>query len=107
MKKIFERGCFQDYKIYNLEENRGIILEHYGLKDDNPSVFISHKHDDLEDLKGIIGFLQDTYKINNNSICLFPMKEKGKADTLYKEAIMVEVRVMGMELLRALAKAVI
>lgn len=143
MKKIFERGCFKDYKIYSLEENRGIILEHYDFKGDNPSVFISHKHDDLEDLKGIIGFLQDTYKIkayidsqdptmpkqtsgktasnikkristcdkfillatdgaieskwcnwelgygdakkyDNNSICLFPMKEKGKSDTLYK-----------------------
>ena len=46
MKKIFERGYFQEYKNINLEENRGIILERYDYKVGYPSVFISHKHNE-------------------------------------------------------------
>lgn len=60
--KEFEKGYFQEYKTSNLEK-RGAFLEHYDYKTGNPSVFISHKHNDLEDLKDIIGFLQKTYKV--------------------------------------------
>ena len=50
MTNIFEQGSFKDYSIYSLREARSPIYEfsqYYGRK---TTVFISHKHDDLDDL---------------------------------------------------------
>jgi len=62
LKRIFQHGDFISYSKIDLNEARGIISEisNYQKK---TTVFISHKHDDLEDLKGIIGFLEKNYKI--------------------------------------------
>ena len=64
MKTIFEQGAFSTYSQVRLDESRSSVLEHsqYGFSR-KTTVFISHKHDDLEDLKGILGFLQQTYGV--------------------------------------------
>lgn len=64
MKTIFEQGTFQRYADRSLNESMEPILSHsqYGVKP-KVTVFISHKHDDLEDLKGLLGFLEDTYGV--------------------------------------------
>lgn len=64
MIKIFEQGAFSAYSQVRLNESRSSVLEHsqYGVGS-KTTVFISHKHDDLEDLKGILGFLQQTYQV--------------------------------------------
>ena len=63
MKTIFEQGEFNSYSQISLNESRSSILQHsqYGVR--KTTVFISHKHDDLEDLKGVLGFLQYTYDV--------------------------------------------
>ena len=58
MKEIFEQGEFSEYRISNLQKSRGIINEPFAFFEEKVPVFISHKHDDLDDLKGIIGFLE-------------------------------------------------
>ena len=64
MIKIFEHGAFSTYSQVRLDESRSSVLEHsqYGVRS-KTTVFISHKHDDLEDLKGILGFLQQRYGV--------------------------------------------
>jgi len=63
MKKLFESGEFRKYrKTFSLDEARGIIAEssQYPTR---KTVFISHKHGELEDLKDIIGFLEVNYSV--------------------------------------------
>lgn len=63
MKKIFEQGSFRAYANRSLNESMAPVLSHahYGFKP--RTVFISHKHDDLDDLKGLLGFLEDEYGV--------------------------------------------
>ncbi len=63
MKRIFEQGSFSQYSQVNLDDARGIVLEHsqYGFR--KTTVFVSHKHDDLADLKGVLGFLEQNYNV--------------------------------------------
>ena len=61
MKEIFEQGEFSEYRINNLQKSRGVINESFAFFEEKVPVFISHKHDDLEDLKGIIGFLEKNF----------------------------------------------
>lgn len=65
MKKIFEQGAFSAYSQVNLNESRSSVLKHsqYGVHS-KTTVFISHKHDNLDDLKGILGFLQQKYDVS-------------------------------------------
>lgn len=46
-----------------LDESMSPVLEHsqYGVR--KTTVFISHKHDDLDDLKGLLGFLEQEYGV--------------------------------------------
>jgi hypothetical protein len=60
MKKVFEQGDFSSYKKINLEMEKRAIYE---FAQAETTVFISHKHSDLEDLKGVIGFLENQYKV--------------------------------------------
>lgn len=64
MKFIFEQGTFSSYSQVNLNESRSSILQHSLYGERKTTVFISHKHDDLEDLMGVLGFLQRTYDVN-------------------------------------------
>lgn len=64
MKTIFEQGSFEKYSYVRLDESMGTILAHsqYGATK-KTTVFISHKHEDLADLKGILGFLENSYGV--------------------------------------------
>lgn len=61
MKNIFEQGCFNEYMDINIGEATKPIMESYD--DYKTTVFISHKHSDLEDLMGLIGFLENKYDV--------------------------------------------
>lgn len=63
MKNIFEQGAFRDYSRVSLNESRSPILGFSQYEQRKTTVFISHKHDDLEDLKGVLGFLQQKYGV--------------------------------------------
>jgi hypothetical protein len=59
---IFERGHFDENLVNesfineSLKETRMFSASDYSLK---PTVFLSHKHDDLKDMRGFMGKLQD------------------------------------------------
>ena len=62
---VFYEGDFSAYKKQQLNEARGeIMLTDYYCGRAPISVFISHKHDDIEDLSGLIGFLKVTIVLN-------------------------------------------
>lgn len=63
MRSIFEQGSLSAYSQVRLDDSRSPILEHsqYGAR--KITVFISHKHDDLDDLKGLLGFLENRYGV--------------------------------------------
>lgn len=67
MKKIFDRGHFQSYSIeeryFSTVEGRSRMLLEGHETSTKTKVFLSHKHDDLEDLKGLIGFLEMEYNV--------------------------------------------
>ena len=69
MKDIFEQGEFSKYRINNLQKSRGVINESVAFNEyvdffeEKVPVFISHKHDDLDDLKDIIGFLEKNFNV--------------------------------------------
>lgn len=63
MRTIFEQGAFNAYSQVRLDEARSSVLEHSQYGVGKTTVFISHKHDDLEDLKGVLGFLQQNYGV--------------------------------------------
>ena len=62
MGKLIEQGSFQTYADVRLNEARSTINE-YSLYTRKTTVFISHKHDELQDLKGVLGFLQKQYDV--------------------------------------------
>lgn len=77
MVEIFSSGSFSSYRIQDtryasvLNESRSFSAgEHRGTK---PTVFISHKHSDLEDLKGLIGYLEQNY----NVVCYIDSEDPG------------------------------
>jgi len=65
MKKLPEQGSFSLYSKVRLDEARGDVLQHsqYSMAEKKTTVFISHKHDDLEDLKGVLGYLERFFGI--------------------------------------------
>lgn len=64
MKKYFDSGVFNSYKVNSLNSAMGDIQKICHTYGQAPTtVFISHKHDDLGDLKGLIGFLEKNYNI--------------------------------------------
>lgn len=95
---IFTSGDFDSYKNRTLRE---ILRKSLSLEDFRESVefsesvskttvFISHKHEDLEDLQGIIGFLEqeynvDTYTDGNDS--KMPKITSGKTAERIREII--------------------
>lgn len=63
MESIFEQGSFGRYAHVNLDESMAPVLEHSQFDIGKTTVFISHRHDDLNDLKGVLGFLEQTYGV--------------------------------------------
>lgn len=62
MSKIFEQGAFDRYSKRSLNSATSPILEHSQFSS-KTTVFISHRHDDLEDLQGVLGFLENEYQV--------------------------------------------
>lgn len=63
MNLIFEKGYFKNYTRRNLDEAMLPVLAHSEFELKKPMVFISHKHEDLEELKGLLGFFEDVYDV--------------------------------------------
>ena len=63
MARIVEQGTFQIYSQIRLDEARSSINKYtqYGTR--RTTVFVSHKHDELGELKGVLGFLQTKYGV--------------------------------------------
>ncbi len=68
MIPIFEQGYFRNSKISSvglegvLNETRS--FNSGGRITNKTTVFLSHKHDDLDDLQGFIGFLKNNYNVD-------------------------------------------
>jgi hypothetical protein len=67
MTQIFEQGHFRNSRISdstlkNLNESRTFSSER--ILSNKTTVFLSHKHDELDDLKDFIGFLQKNYNVD-------------------------------------------
>lgn len=63
MRTIFEQGSFTRFSNVRLDEARTPIKESYQFAKAETTVFISHKHDELDDIKGVLGFLEKTYNV--------------------------------------------
>ena len=64
MERIFEEDCFAGYANVRLDEARSVIpITHSQYGRQVTTVFISHKHDDLDSLKGLLGFLEKNYNV--------------------------------------------
>lgn len=63
MVEIFEKGDFNRFAKGRLDDALSPILEHSQYAREKTTVFISHKHEDLDDLKGILGFLEAEYDV--------------------------------------------
>ena len=63
MRTIFEQGSFQHFYTVRLDEAMEPVLEHSQFQSFPTTVFISHKHDDLDDLRGVLGFLERNYNV--------------------------------------------
>ena len=68
MKTIFERGYFHNYSVedryFSAVENRTDVLLENRVTSTKIKVFLSHKHDDLADLKDLIGFFEKQYNVD-------------------------------------------
>lgn len=63
-KDIFDKTIFDGYRVESLTESvQDIILKYNFEGSKKTSVFISHKHDDLDEIKGLIGLLEKKYNI--------------------------------------------
>ena len=83
MKTIFEQDEFSKYSNVNIYASRGIIQEQ-SIYSKTTTVFISHKHDDLDDLKGLIGFLENEYGVKayiDSRDPSMPKKTSGETET--------------------------
>ena len=65
MRTIFEQGSFQRFYTTRLDEAMEPVLEHSQFQSFPTTVFISHKHDDLDDLRGVLGFLEKNYNVKS------------------------------------------
>lgn len=68
MRTIFERGYFHSYRIqdshFSTVVNRTELLLENQVISSKTKVFLSHKHSDLDDLKDLIGFLEQKYNVD-------------------------------------------
>ncbi|WP_373482986.1 toll/interleukin-1 receptor domain-containing protein [Acetobacterium sp.] len=63
MKNIFESREFSQYQVSSLYESKSTVIESYQFSKGCSTVFLSHKHADLDDLKDIVGFLEKEYPV--------------------------------------------
>lgn len=66
-RTIFDRGAFHQYSIqeryFSTVEGRSSMLLEGRETSTKTKVFLSHKHDDLDDLMDLIGFLEKEYDV--------------------------------------------
>lgn len=94
MKKIFEQGEFSNYRSFRLDEARKEIVASYDYLHHSAkkitTVFISHKHDDLDELRDILGFLEKTYGVKvyiDSRDSDMPRRTSGETAKIIKERI--------------------
>ena len=94
MKQIFESGEFRSYKLNEselLNKRAGTkLFSVVGKISDKTTVFISHKHDDLDDIKDIVGFLDSQYNIEvyiDSKDPSMPKETSGETATRIKKII--------------------
>ena len=95
MADIFYRGDFDIFKVRNLNQynrpvKKRIIAFDSKHSRTNTKVFISHKHDDLNDLAGIIGLLEKLFHVEiyiDSRDESMPEQTCGKTAALIKENI--------------------
>lgn len=89
MKTIFEQDEFSKYSNVNIYASR-VIIQEQSIYSKTTTVFISHKHDDLDDLKGLIGFLENEYGVKayiDSRDPSMPKKTSGETATNIKNRI--------------------
>ena len=68
MQNIFDRGHFHGFSIqekyFSSVEGRSSLLLEGQEPSNKTKVFLSHKHEDLEELKDLIGFLENEYNVD-------------------------------------------
>lgn len=94
MIEVFNQGAFASFRI---EDSRysGVLTEsrRFSAGTRRPAkktVFLSHKHDDLEDLKGFIGYLEQYYNVEcyiDSDDPSMPEKTSGETAERIKNAI--------------------
>ena len=90
MKAIFEQGEFSNYRSSRLDEAMQPITESYEYATKKTTIFLSHKHDELEDLRDIIGFLEQNYNAKvyiDSRDPSMPRVTSGETATRIKERI--------------------
>lgn len=63
MSQLFQQGQFRSFAVSQVAGAQAPIMGNVRFSEAKTTVFISHKHDDLDDLKGVLGFLEQTYNI--------------------------------------------
>ena len=89
-KNIFTRGEFKSYKIESVTESLNFSKIKDSQKENLTTIFISYKHDELEDVKDLIGFLEKNYKVRCYIDCedsLMPKKTSAETANRIKEKI--------------------
>lgn len=68
MIQIFERGYFREYRITDSQLNEALIttksFSEGKTRSTKASIFLSHKHSDLKELKDLIGFFSRVYDVD-------------------------------------------
>ena len=63
-KSVFNKSVFNGYRVDSINESVQEIYKSYNCDGSvKTTVFISHKHDDLDEIKGLIGFLEKRYGV--------------------------------------------
>ena len=100
MIKIFDSGRFSSYRAsVRLDDARSPIMESSQYVKRPTTVFLSHKHDELDDLKDVVGFLEKEYSVKvyiDSRDPLLPKKTSGDAtvdfwDEWLKDGISVDI----------------
>ena len=90
-KDIFDKTIFDGYRVESLTESAQDIIPKYNFDGSTKTtVFISHKHDDLDETKGLIGLLERKYNIKAYIDSLdksMPKKTSGETASKIKQRI--------------------
>ena len=64
MKKVFRSGEFEKFRKLTLNDSRQAICESVNtFGERKTTIFISHNHSDLKDLRDLIGFLEEKFNV--------------------------------------------